>query len=593
MLNRILSIIAICFLLSCYTQDESDTTSAGFMITSPRFGWTYYDDNAVLLSANINSNNIRWYSSIDGYIGEGNSIQRWINSGTHRIDAEYNGEMHSVTINVNQKILNKYDEISILLNYSPVRRKFSTGEYFPSLLAMNGSASGFSLYAETGNTVSDKTNHTKQSFKIEGLSPIRDFRPEQHIKTVNNQLAVSAKTKGITKTYNTGEIRSFRVINTQYQLETPHNIEAELYYVSDNITLWKPVGIVLDESVIMNCINKIEALIIPRTHAIWGYQADVDADGRVAILLSQTINEEGRALGFFNQADFFKYNNDISSDAYNPASNEMDILYAAIPVSETDSAYSAESIIVTIGHELTHAANFTNKTWTRIAAGGSVVPYEELFLDEGLAHLSENLTGCGISGGNILFFNLFLNDTASYSFCDVNVIGQSDSAGMRGAMTLFMSWLFWKKGGMSWDTDNSALVTDAGGIEFLQKLVRSESVGWDSIGNAYGKPTDVLFMEMLYEMNCCRIDPQPYNYIIDKYTGEPVEFFLNMGEIVLPGKTININLPKIYDYSAENNLKVLRWSFLFLEPIMLQDLTYIEFSTGINSGKVFINSVVK
>jgi hypothetical protein len=163
---------------------------------------------------------------------------------------------------------------------------------------------------------------------------------------------------------------------------------------------------------------------------------------------------------------------------------------------------------------------------------------------------------------------------------------------MRGAMTLFMSWLFWKKGGMTWNSDNPALVEDAGGISFLRKLVSSSSTGWESIGIAYGKPTGILFQEMIYEMNCSRINPTQYNYRKDKLTGEPAEFFLNMGTIVLNEKTINIGLPGIYEAAAENPLSTLPWSVVFLEPLVCSDNSIITFNSLKYHGNVFLCSVV-
>jgi hypothetical protein len=91
----------------------------------------------------------------------------------------------------------------------------------------------------------------------------------------------------------------------------------------------------------------------------------------------------------------------------------------------------------TVAHELAHLSTFTGKTWSRIRDGQLQAPREELFLEEGWSHLTESLLGFGVSGGNIRFFERFLNNTSMYSFCGPNRLGQNDSAGMRGAISFF------------------------------------------------------------------------------------------------------------------------------------------------------------
>jgi hypothetical protein len=277
--------------------------------------------------------------------------------------------------------------------------------------------------------------------------------------------------------------------------------------------------------------------LIPRIETLWGKAADIDGDGRVAVLFTGTLNEEQVAIGYFNPADFFERNDDAASGAYNPSSNETDIIYAAMPDPDPGSAFSAENVIATIAHEMAHAATFTAKTWGRIMDGNARAAREELFLDEGWSHLAENLCGLGVSGGNIKFLKRFLDDTPAYSFCGPNSHGQEDSAGMRGAITLFLSWLFWKSGGMAWEDSNPAALVDTGGISFLRRMAESPGTGWESIGEAFGMPVRMLFAGMLEEMNGLITANGVYNYATDPLTHEAVDFFINMGVVDMPGGT--------------------------------------------------------
>jgi hypothetical protein len=285
-------------------------------------------------------------------------------------------------------------------------------------------------------------------------------------------------------------------------------------------------------------------------------------------------------VGFFNPADFFKRNTDSSSSVYNPASNEMDIIYVAVPDSQNGSSYSPDSIIATIAHELTHASTFSEKTWKRLASGNADAPREELFLDEGWSHLTENLCGYGVSGGNIKFLRRYVDDTAAYSFCEANRYGQDDSAGMRGAMTLFLSWLFWRQGGMTWDSADPTRLVDSGGIAFLRRMLASSTTGWESIGQAYGESTDTLFQAMLAEINHARMRGSVYHFKPDPISGEPLDCFPNMGS-----EASYVGLPKAYPLSEAQSL--LPWSYMPFEPCLMERDAALIINARTFSGTVY------
>lgn len=293
------------------------------------------------------------------------------------------------------------------------------------------------------------------------------------------------------------------------------------------------------------CIQTVENTVLPRLKILWGNAADIDGDGRIGIVIAPSINEEKTAIGFFNPADFYNKNSDINS--------------VAVPDGSPGSSYSVESIIATIAHELTHVITYTNKTWRRQINGQTDAAREELFLDEGMSHLSENLCGYGISGGNIKFLRKFFEATADYSFCEPNRYGQEDSAGMRGAMSLFLTWLFWRQGGIEFEGTDPDGVIDKGGAAFLQALVNSPDMGWGSIGKAADTDTKVLFEEMTAQINLLRGTGQYYKYKVDTTTKEPVDFFANMKN--QGDADIIIGFPKEYDISARSNIGA--WSFMF------------------------------
>jgi hypothetical protein len=321
------------------------------------------------------------------------------------------------------------------------------------------------------------------------------------------------------------------------------------------------------EALVDICIQAVENTVLPRLKVLWGSAADIDGDGRVGIVIAPSINEEKTAIGFFNPGDFYNRNNDINSENYNPASNEMDVIYVASPDDTAGSSYNVESIIATIAHELTHVITFTNKTWIRQVNGQPDAAREELFLDEGMSHLSENLCGYGISGGNIKFLKKFFEATAGYSFCGPNRYGQEDSAGMRGAMGLFLTWLFWRQGGIEFGRTDPNMLIDKGGAAFLQALVNASDTGWESIGKTAGTETKALFEEMTSQINLLHRTGQYYEYKVDAVTKEPVDFFANMKND--GDSDVIAGLPKEYDIGDKSSIGA--WSFMFFSPYVSKD----------------------
>lgn len=236
-------------------------------------------------------------------------------------------------------------------------------------------------------------------------------------------------------------------------------------------------------------------------------------------------------MGFFNSADFFTRNVDKSSSHYNPFSNECDIIYAAIPESLDEGTFSASAITATLIHEITHAINFTNKTYNKLLLGKSEL-VEEIFLNEGLSHLSESLCGYGVSGGNNRFVNYYLNNMAYFSFAGNDYLGRTDSAGCRGATCLFLYWLF------------------------LQSVVASESTGWNSIGEYFKKDTDFLFKEF-----CAELFNKGTAALFDQKLRDPTT-----GEFVFP-----CNEPELY--SSTKEYSILSKSAIFFTDIPSSDIT--------------------
>ena len=581
MSNRILfAVLLCCSLVSCGQISYEEPPEITFSITSPKENWTYYDDTKIMLAVNVNTQAITWTSNIHGKLGEGNHVSIFMPEGVHRITAEIQGVPRTKEIAVYARSYGHSRKI--LINYTPLEFKVKTGTSYPYLFTHNGTVNELTIPKNSGSLNRYSTRQT--SGGAEEAGPRRDIRLTA--PPLNPALLAGPKSMPDTRLHGiaaydtalTGTKRVFNVVNTQNQTGRPHEIEAVLHRQSGALTIWLPENVKVSAAILDDLILKTETRIMPRVEKIWGKPADIDGDGRLALLFAPTINQEQLATGFFNPADFFRRDANPQSKNYNPASNEMDILYVAVPESGGNASYSAESIAATIAHELTHAVTFTAKTWKRLKTGNEQAVREELFLDEGWSHVTENLCGYGVSGGNIAFMNRFFDNTALYSFCGANRLGQEDSAGMRGAITLLLSWLFWKAGGMDWDRANPVTLRDTGGISFLRRMAESPQTGWESIGAAFGKPTETLFTEMLDEINNYRAANNYYQYRTDPLTGEAVDFFVNMGLVTSPQNPGGVMVGFPGSANTVTGTALGSWSFVLLEPfaVMAETLNTIQ-----------------
>ena len=337
--------------------------------------------------------------------------------------------------------------------------------------------------------------------------------------------------------------RMFYVANTTYAGNSYHEIQAKKYYQGNAITVWIPENLTFDYVCLDTFIQKIENIIIPRVHSLWGECADINEDGTLSILFCPSINEEKKAIGFFNSKDFFKKDTDIKSKGYNPNSNEMDIIYIGIP-DENNSNYTINSLLATIAHEYTHAVNYTNKTWKHIYAGNETITQEDTFLDEGWSHLTESLCGFGSSGGNSSFINYYLRNPALYSLCRTDYLGNGDSVGQRGAICLFLYWLFIKAGGIKYNDDGITFI-DNGGISFLRKMTDTPRTGWECIGEYFNKNTNSLFLDYTKELLSMEI-----TQIFDQNATDPIT----------NEKIFECN--NIYFYNHDISFNILPWSII-------------------------------
>lgn len=141
--------------------------------------------------------------------------------------------------------------------------------------------------------------------------------------------------------------------------------------------------------------RELDEVVYPVDVAYFGEPADIDGNGTVIALITAEVNkltpagEESIVAGFFLARD-------LTSASTCPASNEGEIFYLVGP--DPDEDYGAEISLrfanalarTTVAHEFVHLLN----TQQRVTLGsGSINDREVAWLDEGMAHLAEEIAG--------------------------------------------------------------------------------------------------------------------------------------------------------------------------------------------------------
>ena len=250
--------------------------------------------------------------------------------------------------------------------------------------------------------------------------------------------------------------------------------------------------------------NEFEALIWPVDVANFGEPADMDGNGKVIILYTRAVNEltpsgaDYVVGGFFWARDLFPRTSNTRFDGC-AGSNAAEMFYmlAADPNGTINGhrrtkEYVRESTLGTVGHELQHLINASRRMYINNASG-----FEEVWLNEGLSHIAEDLLFYAKSGdqprtnftiadvtgtqARVDAFNLYgldnmyrireyLEDAGAYS-----PYGSDDDLATRGAAWHFLRYAADRRGG----TEQT----------LWRALVNSTTAGLPNLQAALGQPS--------------------------------------------------------------------------------------------------------
>jgi hypothetical protein len=240
-----------------------------------------------------------------------------------------------------------------------------------------------------------------------------------------------------------------------------------------------------------------DTLVYPIDLTNFGEPTDIDENGRALILFTHAVNEEGFGiLGYAYGRDLLPRSGPLGSC---PGSNLAEILYIRVPDGLLSVSSARLDVVATMAHELQHVIN----AGRRLLVNQNANPTEEVWLNEGLSHIAEELAFYRASGlgprqnlGTQLsavpsafrqyafqnFERYFIFTSAPGSEGPVGLNGDDDDAATRGA-----AWSF-----LRFAADHRAAANESA---LWQSLVNSSSSGLPNLSEHLGPDVRLLIRD--------------------------------------------------------------------------------------------------
>ena len=263
-------------------------------------------------------------------------------------------------------------------------------------------------------------------------------------------------------------------------------VVADLKYTGEHTLLYVDVetpDFCLSDAEAQNLGQIYDESIYATDRSYFGNESDINHDGKVAILMSPTVNRMTAAgtadsEGFI--AGYFLLNDLLPGLLDHRLTNGMEIFYTMVPDPTVPPQFgnyfpkdkTLPVIEGVLAHEFLHMILFNYRVL--IYGHGYLADYmEKIWLDEGLAHIAEDLNG--YTSSNVARANLYLADPG-----DVTLIYGGDNLEERGASFLFLR-----------------LLGDRFGDGIYKRLVQSRRAGPANVDAASGALFNELFADWI------------------------------------------------------------------------------------------------
>ncbi len=189
---------------------------------------------------------------------------------------------------------------------------------------------------------------------------------------------------------------------------------------------------------------------------------DRNGDGRLNIVFTdhESTAIGGSVIGFFDLRDF------LEAATPSASGNESDILWVRLPTTTSDVMRTAG----TLAHEYMHLASYAQ----RVHARDGEALREVLWLDEGMAHLMEDLTGWGPSNISAVAKALLEWDQSGFAISD-SAMSADQELVLRGQAYLFLRHIVDQAG--AGDASSSGTRAAAGNL--ISSLIAEEAQGFE------------------------------------------------------------------------------------------------------------------
>lgn len=279
------------------------------------------------------------------------------------------------------------------------------------------------------------------------------------------------------------QVRQFYVLNTTTgPTNRPSSfsvVTAIQRYSGSRCIIYADVDTLSDNNLTQSDFNDFGAQfdnqIDPTNVQYFGGYSDVDGNGRVIILVTPVVNlltppgSSGFIGGFFLSNDLF-----APGQGANPGTTNFgEIFYvlAADPDAQWGNPfppnYTAQENVKTIAHEHEHLISFSHRIFNQSST------IQVTWLEEGMAHIAEDLNG--INTSNVNRAKLYLENPAAMS-----LEHNTSPLAQRGGIYLFLR-----------------LMGDRYGDDIFKKIVQSKCVGRSCIESVAGENFYQLVGEFL------------------------------------------------------------------------------------------------
>lgn len=198
------------------------------------------------------------------------------------------------------------------------------------------------------------------------------------VMTINVNIGGTADANGCTDARNDIAARVAAVSNTAIVLDDPRNPRADGY----------------SDAEYARFAAMFDSVIYPLDTTQFGRPTDLDANERVLLVFTKAVNERTPA-GASYYVGGLTHSRDLLPKAQCAGSNYAEMFYLLVPDSlgtVNGNSFMRKSFVdqvtdVTVAHEFQHMINFARRRYISSFAA----PSEELWLNEGLSHIAEEL----------------------------------------------------------------------------------------------------------------------------------------------------------------------------------------------------------